>query len=333
MTMHENQEKYEIWGTFSVMDHTPIGAFLAEVVMYDKLVIPVPPDPALANTDDEREFAVNEWKRWQEKQWNPQRQRQLLNILKPIAIEVPWDRQRQGLWQSAFERDKQKVSQEVNEFLAGWKTGETLLDDIAASASGVIAVSPYKSLDELESTLDISKTTSSFEEVKAGQGLPGSIVSAIVGREFTVPDADDRDEFSLLEEAVEVVCEADYREARSIYHKSLLRFIRNGKTDYKSIASAVEDMNESLEKIQQITDKKKRWKRLEQIFLFTQVAVDLALATINPFAASKAAITLGKYTISEQLRNPNDPYNVRPHAALFHDVQRRLGLDFSERSG
>ena len=38
--MPDLADKYEIWGTFSVMDHLRPGAFLAEVVLYDRLVIP-----------------------------------------------------------------------------------------------------------------------------------------------------------------------------------------------------------------------------------------------------------------------------------------------------
>ena len=43
--MNGQAAKYELWGTFSVMDHLREGAFLAEVIMYDRLLIPVPPNP------------------------------------------------------------------------------------------------------------------------------------------------------------------------------------------------------------------------------------------------------------------------------------------------
>lgn len=34
----------ELWGTFSVADHLRERAFVAEILLYDRLVIPVPPD-------------------------------------------------------------------------------------------------------------------------------------------------------------------------------------------------------------------------------------------------------------------------------------------------
>jgi hypothetical protein len=46
------------------MDHVREGVFLAEVVMYDRLVIPVPPDPEHTNTPEDRNFAEKQWDRW-----------------------------------------------------------------------------------------------------------------------------------------------------------------------------------------------------------------------------------------------------------------------------
>ena len=34
----------ELWGTFSVRDHLRRRAFIADVLLYDRLVIPYPPD-------------------------------------------------------------------------------------------------------------------------------------------------------------------------------------------------------------------------------------------------------------------------------------------------
>ncbi len=38
-----NEGKVEIWGTFSVQDHCQKRAFVSAVLLYDKLVVPVPP--------------------------------------------------------------------------------------------------------------------------------------------------------------------------------------------------------------------------------------------------------------------------------------------------
>jgi len=51
---------YEVWGTFSVSDHLRRRPFVADVLLYDKLVIPVVP---------EKDQAVRN--RWQERGWRP----------------------------------------------------------------------------------------------------------------------------------------------------------------------------------------------------------------------------------------------------------------------
>src|SRR5258706_11604002 len=129
--MNENSDKYEMWGTFSVMDHLREGAFLAEVIMYDRLVIPIPPDPERAENSEDRVFAEQQWKRWEEvEKWNPKRQKILLDILKPVAVPVEWTRQRHLHWAAEYEKSKHNAAQQFSEILAGWKTGEVLLDEL-----------------------------------------------------------------------------------------------------------------------------------------------------------------------------------------------------------
>lgn len=67
------------------MDHVREGAFLAEVVIYDRLVIPVPPDPKHAEIPEDRSFAEKQWDRWERNGWNPKRQQMLLNKLPAMA--------------------------------------------------------------------------------------------------------------------------------------------------------------------------------------------------------------------------------------------------------
>jgi hypothetical protein len=101
--MPDLANKHEIWGTFSVMDHLRRGAFIAEVVLYDRLVIPVPPDPELAETPEDRAFAQNQWQRWEDRKWEPKRQLELLEILRPVAEPIEWDRQHHEQWAKEFE--------------------------------------------------------------------------------------------------------------------------------------------------------------------------------------------------------------------------------------
>jgi hypothetical protein len=323
--MNEINDKYQLWGTFSVMDHLREGAFLAEVVMYDKLVIPVPPDPEKAETPEDRDFAERELDRWEE-HWNPKRQQTLLSILEPVAVPIEWNRARHELWAAEYEKSKHGAAQQFSEILAGWKTGEVLLNELPAMAGGVVAVSPYDSLEDLKRDLGITEASTVVDRLQAGRGLPGNMISAVIGREFLVPESPDRDEFYLLHKAVELVQQVDYRQARADFHTAQQRFINSGNTDLESVTAAVKAMSKHLDELERLARRQRFWNGLRRAFFFTQVATDLVAAPINPVAAGKAAIALGKFTVDERLKNPANPHSVGPGGALLLDARRRLKL-------
>ena len=76
----------ELWGTFSVRDHGNERPFVADVMLYDRLVIPFPADR-------------DEWARWEdpERDWNPGRQKRVLDVLRrhdeeqTLVLPIPWD--------------------------------------------------------------------------------------------------------------------------------------------------------------------------------------------------------------------------------------------------
>ena len=69
----------ERWGTFSVDDHNHTEKLIEDVLLYDRLVFPVPPDEG-------------EKKRWRSEGWQPDVQEERLADLGDRAIRVPWDR-------------------------------------------------------------------------------------------------------------------------------------------------------------------------------------------------------------------------------------------------
>lgn len=324
--MNETRDNYELWGTFSVMDHVREGAFLAEVVMYDRLVIPVPPDPERAKTPEDRKFAEKQWERWDRQGWDPERQKTLLDILKPVAVPIEWNRERHELWATEYEKSKRDAAQQFSEILAGWKTGEVLLNELPAMAGGVVAVSPYSSLEDLKRELGITEKSTKVERLQTGRGLPGNVISAVIGREFLVPEDPERDEFYLLREAVDLVQQVDYRQARADFHNAQQRFINSGKTDLESITTAVNAVAEHLDALKKITRRRRIWNGIRRAFFFTQIATGVITGPINLVTAGKAAIALGKFTVDERLGNPADPNSVRPGGALLLDAQRRLKI-------
>jgi hypothetical protein len=323
-------DKHELWGTFSVMDHRRKGAFLAEIVLYDQLVIPIPPNPERAESDEDRSFASKQWERWQKNDWQPERLEQLVEIMRPVIEPIEWDRHHHQDWVEQFAEYTDKTASDtadlVARMMAGWVTGQVLLSDLPAKAAGAVAVAPFSSLTELTDDLGITESQSLPQRLEASKGLPANVVSAIVGREFLVPADPDWDEFDLLKEAVDLVGNEDYRGARRAFHSEMLRFVGEQQTDHDSVKGALEAMDVQLRQLDQLARSRKRWRRADRAFFFSQIGLDTAVAPLNPVSLLHAGVALGAYTTSEKLGKPADPYNSGPAGALLHDAQRQLGL-------
>lgn len=76
------------WGTFSVSDHIRSAPFVADVLLYDRLVIPYPPPSDRAE--------------WARRGWQPSRLEACLEALDDLALQVPWDASRRNLWKARY---------------------------------------------------------------------------------------------------------------------------------------------------------------------------------------------------------------------------------------
>src|SRR5262245_7830144 len=128
----------QVWGTFSVRDHCDPHAFVAEVMLYDRLVIPTPPN------DQERE-------RWRHNGWDPDRQRRLLEILGPRAYVVNWDEGKQQRWKARYE-----AGTEIAQAAGDWAFAATrteLTQGLPPHVTGLQVVANYSSTEDFEREL------------------------------------------------------------------------------------------------------------------------------------------------------------------------------------
>jgi hypothetical protein len=300
----------EIWACFSVFDHVQPGAFLSEAVMYDRLVIPVPPrdEPA-------------EWQRWEDMQWDPARQEQLLEVLDPIAERVEWNEIRRYRWEQGYRDRRSSAGEYVKRTLAGEETALGLFDVTPHMARPVVATSPYKSLKELTDDLGIRREASH-------RPLPASTVSAVVGRELLLPQDGSRTELQLLQEVVRVVTgDTDYRNARYALNTRLQKFCRGGFTDHQSITTAVTEIKEACDELTHAVRKRKIWVTSRRLFSFAQIALGAALTPLSPIAVGLVVAGLGQFTATEMLSDPEKPESRAPDLAMLLDVQHELNLE------
>ncbi len=84
----------ERWGSFSVIDHKDPAGLIPEILIYDRLVIPVPPTAA-------------DQKRWKCRGWEPDLLFARLKTLGPLAVHANWG---YGDSQSAIHQWAQKFT-------------------------------------------------------------------------------------------------------------------------------------------------------------------------------------------------------------------------------
>lgn len=319
----------EVWATYSVKDHLDARALAADIMLFDRLVFPVPQQAEYEFTNPNgggtTKWSRNpvEWARWKDKKWNPERQESLLNTIEPVIRRVPWDPPRQEKWRSEF-------SKTAGNELPGWAfvaTRTVLTHDLPAYVTGVTAMGPaYRSVDELEKELGVSKAGSQAK-------LPAGALSAVLGWELNVPDDPKLSDDELLRETVAYVTgDADFRKHRSEYWRWQQDFLKNGLTDRESIEKAVTVMRDKT------ADREEDAKRMPMDhtvrYAFRIGAPSLALAGLffGPVGAiavgaagvflTCAEIATEKWVLREKLQE-NEP----SPAAFVHDVHRHFGWE------
>jgi len=311
----ERLEWSELWATFSVKDHTRPGAFIAEVLLYDKLVIPVVPTQADGLSADE---AKKEWDRWKTASWDPARQTQVCALLKDRVETIPWTAERQIEWRQAM----------AGGFLAArdngyFQSGSVLQRFAPALARTVVAVSQYTKLVDLERESGIRRRREPLAS------LPDSALLAVLGFEFLVPEEPDQDDFRFLEEAVEVASEIGYREARRDLFSWQKKFVRAEQTDALSIRRAIEEMKDLVLALRKATRKERTWNRARRFFSFLGASSKgMALIPHAALAASAggAIAALGSFVTDANTASGPNRLGL-PAATLIASAQERLGIE------
>ena len=222
----------EVWGTFSVQDHLAARAFIADVLLYDRLVIPTKPDgqdPA-------------EWPR----DWDLARQQELFDVLGDLAVPIPWtqdiradwkknyedasgkDRRRgksDSIWRVGF--DVERVQERPDDFhlhvsrmlLADYANAvadSRLFDRLRATVKArpgakVEAVAAYQNYDNFQADVHFADRNDA-----GGQKLIAP--TAIFGWDFVVPEGEEEgkeEDLKLLKKAVKMASTGEFIELRS----------------------------------------------------------------------------------------------------------------------
>jgi hypothetical protein len=335
----------ELWGTFSVRDHLAERAFVADVLLYDRLVIPTLPEGS----------PEGEWP----PQWGLSRQKTLLGDLGELAIPIPWDAQRREEWQKRFDdangvqrriahaQQADAVTRDVasarqQDVVAdGYNITRRLLQDFANKEADdklfrklrvtkkarpgakLEAVSAYTSFDAFAADVPQTVVTQETRENNSGKDFPLPVTS-VFGWKFFVPDTEDKGEYGdrkLLEKAVKLATKTEFIEMRQNFY--------GWWSDVCSNRLAPEDAKEDME--MRIDEYNKLlegqgWKTVARYAIKVADAFSGGLGLVNEVVGAGAEVLLGNADIiaDEMLAKEKAPQRLKV-AAIFHDARSRFG--------
>jgi hypothetical protein len=144
--------------------------------------------------------------------------------------------------------------------------------------------------------------------------------AAILGWPLLVPDEDDLDE-RLLEKAVKLARDPEFRAARAAFHEWRRTMVRDGVRP----ETAAADMRTMLDRYTEAM-RRGRWRsRTLNAFAIAGIATSLASSFVfPPIGVAGAFIGLGSFGAEKLLPQGGPSRRDRP-AAFLYDVQRRFG--------
>jgi hypothetical protein len=319
---------FELWGTFSVRDHCRRGAFIAEVLLYDQLLLPVVPTAddfereaqAKGEKVDAGKLARQDWERWTKAGWNPARQTLLTIILrnKDRVGLIPWTLDRQSEWKARMYAEFSNARRD-GYFL----TGSVLEQFAPRMAKTIVAVSQYHSLAELRKGEGIRRVT-------PHKPLPSSTLLAVLGHELLLPGDPREDNFRYLEEALDISSDPTYRERRRSLYEWQQQFVKEGLTDTPSIKAAFDHMQTLVNDIRTTNEKQKRWRWAKRFFNFLGMTAKVAaiggVATATYAAGGAALASVGTFVIDEAAPKKMVEAGLAA-ATLVLDARAKLGIE------
>jgi hypothetical protein len=293
------------WGTFSVVDHQRPRAFVAEVLLYDKLIIPTPSDTA-------------ERVRWREIGRDPDRLDRNLDILGKTAIRVPWDEPKREAFKTRFASARAVAFDADNLEQARFTNVDPLYmtrmllaqDFLPEMPKGVMAwpIAAYSSCMDYRE--DIARQTPAERKED---------LAMVLTHRFFVPEEPGKSDEEMLRKAVQLAERDDFQEKRAKFHEWQEEIIRDGIPD----AKAVEEMEEYLQHFYAIAKKAKANVYWRWAFMAIPALIATATAGLGvPLVAAGATGLISVAAFAKFDSMPKIEACRYDNAAMIHDVER-----------
>jgi hypothetical protein len=288
---------FERWGSLSVDDHVNTSALVANILLYDRLILPVMTEQA---DRDERAY-------WVRNGWDPDLQLARIDQLEDLAIPRPWDatlraRFRTRLEQLAAERVDADPKHATRMILAEEQIGDKLPEGV----DRVTVVAAYNSTKAL---------TADFHVAGATEHLGAQ--ACLLSRRLATPDMPHPED--ALKTAIALSRDAAFRKKRSALFDWQELAVGQHWTPEQTVAR-ISEMADAYNTAVKDASGKVRWR-----LAFTISGIVLGFAFGGPVAAGATAV-LSLVQFVKLDRTPAIEAGGAEPAAMFHDVKNRLGL-------
>jgi hypothetical protein len=294
----------ERWGALSVADHNDVPALVANVLLYDRLIMPM-----YTESDDRDERAY-----WETMGWDPDGQLARREQLGELVIECAWDKNRRQAYSDRYKAAIQLNAEANGEMVTRWLLTE---DEDYQLPQGVNHTDVFVAYNSKQSTQEGIPYTNA----ELGGLNEDSRIGVLIAHELGVPDIDNPE--VALSEAISLSKESEFRNKRADLYDFQMMCLYRGMSAKAVVAELCDRNREIFEylKKQHIPVRKKAG------FMLAQTLVKIiGGAFINPFAAIGELFSICQFSTIEAEPNMQLPNRLAP-VAVFHDIEEKLGLN------
>ena len=309
---------FQTWGTFSVTDHLGPRGFVADVVLYDRLVIPVP-------DAEERE-------RWTDLGRRPDVLDRKLDILEKLAdrpedslVErLAWTADFRNYLDEVYPYEREEARRDTTNPVWGDAADRLMLSDTLRS--GTLGEVPTPEIVPAYTSYSAVDSDFKLGTVSAGRvARPDDRLVGVIGWEFLVPEDSALDDDSLLKQAVRLVQDEGFRAAREAFHEFRRDVTRLGASPEQFLG----ELESKLLDYQKATERAGRARvRTTTLRAFALVGASLGLATaiaaMPPVGMATAALGVAGVGVDIGWRTRGGREGPKA-VAMFHDARKHFG--------
>jgi len=288
----------ERWGSLSVADHTDTDSLAANVLLYDRLVLPV-----MTEQVDRNERAY-----WMDRGWDPSLQTRRLEQLDELAIQRPWDRQRRLNFKSR-----------MAEVLAEQGDAKRMVDAYGTTRQLLAqeqVVKLPKGVEHVDVVAAYSSGRSLRQDFRFAELSPNlSEQALLLRRRLAIPARTDPED--TLRAAIELSRDPGFRKKRAdLFEWQAMMAALPPQAVVERISDLTQAYNDEV---------KRAAKTVRKRFAFTVSGIALGFATGSFIgAAALAALSIIQFAALDS--SPTvEAGSARP-VAMFHDIRERVGL-------